>query len=52
MTPDTTAYMLLGLIVTFGSVGLYVASLFYRSSNLKQDAALLDKLKNDDQARA
>jgi len=44
MTPDTTAYLYLGLTVAFGSVALYVASLFVRVRNLLKEREMLDQL--------
>jgi hypothetical protein len=51
-TPDTSAYMIAGYVVTFVVMGLYVASIYLRSRNLKQDMSMLDELEKAEQARA
>ncbi len=38
---DTTSYMLIGFALIFGTIGLYVLSLYVRSRNLKKDLAVL-----------
>jgi hypothetical protein len=38
---DTTSYMLMGFALIFGTIGLYVLSLFVRTRNLKKDLAVL-----------
>ncbi len=38
---DTTSYMLMGFALIFGTIGLYVLSLYVRSRNLKKDLAVL-----------
>lgn len=43
-TPDTTAYLLLALSVSFGALALYVVSLVMRVRNLAQERATLDQL--------
>ena len=43
-TPDTTNYMIAGYTVIFGVMGIYIASYFIRTKNLKQDLALLEKM--------
>jgi hypothetical protein len=43
-TPDTSSYMIAGFVVTFISMGIYVASLYIRSRNLKQDIETLESI--------
>lgn len=43
-TPDTSQYMIAGYAVIFGVMGIYVASYFIRTKNLKQDLELLEDL--------
>lgn len=43
-TPDTSGYMIAGYVITFVVMGLYVASIYLRSRNLKQDMTVLQEL--------
>jgi hypothetical protein len=43
-TPDTSGYMIAGYVITFVIMGLYVASIYLRSRNLKQDMTVLQEL--------
>ena len=43
-TPDTSGYMIAGYAITFLVMALYVASLYLRSRNLKQDMSLLEEM--------
>ena len=43
-TPDTSGYMIAGYVITFLVMGLYVASIYLRSRNLKQDISVLEEL--------
>jgi hypothetical protein len=43
-TPDTTGYMIAGYAVAFIVMGLYVASIYIRSRNLKRDKETLEEL--------
>jgi hypothetical protein len=43
-TPDTSGYMIAGFVITFLVMGLYVASIYLRSRNLKQDMSMLDEM--------
>lgn len=43
-TPDTSGYMIAGFIITFLVMALYVASIYIRSRNLKQDMTTLNEL--------
>lgn len=47
VTPDTTAYLLLGLTVGIGSVALYVLSLFWRASNLHKERNTLSQIEHE-----
>lgn len=49
-TPDTSGYMIAGYAVTFLVLGIYVASLYLRSRNLRQDIAMLEQLEELAQA--
>lgn len=44
MTPDTTNYMILGYAVFSVVMAVYLASLFIRFRNLKQDLEVLEEL--------
>lgn len=44
ITPQNTAYMVLGLAVTFGILAVFVVSLWARHRNLSRDAALVAEL--------
>ena len=50
VTPDTSAYMIAGYTITFLIMGLYVASIFIRSRNLKQDMSTLEELEQVEKA--
>ena len=39
VTPDTSGYMIAGFVM-----GLYVASIYLRSRNLKQDMSMLEEM--------
>ena len=43
-TPDTSGYMIAGFLVTFITMGIYVASMYIRSRNLKQDVETLESM--------
>jgi hypothetical protein len=47
VTPDTTAYLLLGLSVGLGSVALYVVSLIWRASNLRKERDTLSQIEHE-----
>ena len=47
ITPDTTAYLLLGLTVSLGSVSLYVLSLVWRASNLRKERDTLAQIERE-----
>ncbi len=42
---NTTAYFIAGYIVIFGIMAIYLISLIVRWNNLKQDSAILEKMK-------
>jgi hypothetical protein len=44
VTPDTSGYMIAGYASAFIILAVYVASLFLRQRNLKQDLDLLTEL--------
>ncbi|HSF82089.1 MAG TPA: hypothetical protein VLA49_12685 [Anaerolineales bacterium] len=44
MTPDTSNYLVLGYVVFFTVMVIYLFSLYWRSRNLKQDVELLEEL--------
>ena len=44
VTPDTSGYMIAGYAVAFIVMGLYVASIYMRSRNLKQDMSTLEEM--------
>ena len=43
-TPDTSGYMIAGYAVAFIVMGLYVASMYIRTRNLKQDMETLEEM--------
>lgn len=43
-TPDTSGYMIAGYVIAFVLMGLYVASMYLRSRNLKQDMTMLEEM--------
>ncbi len=45
--PDTQAYLLLGLAVTFVIMGLLIGSMVIRHRNLLKDIELLEQLKDE-----
>lgn len=44
MTPDTSNYLILGYVVFFTVMVIYMFSLYWRNRNLKQDVELLKEL--------
>ena len=46
-TPETTAYLLLGLAVVAGIPLLLIGSMLIRYRNLQQDLKTLDQLENE-----
>jgi hypothetical protein len=46
-TPDTSGYMVAGYIIAFLTMGIYVASMYIRNRNLKQDLAMLESMEAD-----
>ena len=43
-TPDTNAYLLLGLVVVFGVLAIYISGLALRLRSARRDAALIQHL--------
>jgi len=50
-TPNTSGYMIAGYAVAFIVMGLYVASIYLRNRNLKQDISMLEEMEKADQPR-
>ena len=46
-TPDTSSYMIAGFAVTFITMGIYIASLYIRNRNLKQDIETLESMQTE-----
>lgn len=46
---DTGAYMILGFAVIFGTLIIYLFSLFVRRKNLKQDMETLEELEETEE---
>jgi hypothetical protein len=46
-TPDTSGYMIAGYIIAFVAMGIYIASIYIRNRNLKQDLSMLESLDNE-----
>ncbi len=42
-TAQTTNFMILGFAVIYGTIGIYVWSLYSRAGRLKKDLALLEE---------
>jgi hypothetical protein len=40
---ETTKYLIMGLVVILGTIGVYAYSLYARFQNLKRDKDLLDE---------
>jgi len=49
VTPDTSAYMIAGYAISFLIMGLYLASIYLRSRNLKQDMSMLEEMEKTGQ---
>lgn len=47
VTPDTGAYLVLGLVVIFGILATFVASMAIRYRSLKKDMQMLDQFQQD-----
>ena len=45
---ETTAYMIAGYVVIFGVMLIYLASLYIRRRNLKQDLEVLQELEQNE----
>ena len=43
-TPDNAAYLIAGLIVAFGILGVFVASLVIRFRNLRNNIRLIEQI--------
>jgi hypothetical protein len=46
-TPDTSGYMIAGYIIAFVTMGIYVASMYIRNRNLKQDLSTLESMEKE-----
>ena len=46
-TPDTSGYMIAGYALTLIVMGIYLASLSIRKTNLKRDLETLESLKSE-----
>ncbi len=51
-TPDTSGYMVAGYIIAFIAMGIYIASIYIRNRNLKQDLSTLESLENEGKSNA
>ncbi len=51
-TPDTSSYMILGYIVFFIVMAIYLISFYVRSRNLKQDLSILESMKPESRESA
>ncbi len=52
VTPDTSSYMIAGYVVAFLVMGLYLASIYIRNRNLKQDMSMLEEMEKAGQVKA
>ena len=50
--PDTSGYMIAGYAVSFIVLGIYVLSIYLRTSNLKRDAETLKSLQTTARPKA
>ena len=50
-TPDTSGYMILGYALTFIILGIYLASLYIRKTNLNRDLETLESLKSESKTK-
>ncbi|MCC6802945.1 MAG: hypothetical protein IT319_08675 [Anaerolineae bacterium] len=46
-TPDTTAYLVLALVVFFGLLALYIGTLVIRANNLRKDEVTIEQLTSE-----
>ncbi len=46
--PQNAEYLYLGLVVVFGILGAYAASIFWRFRNLQKDQQLIKQLQEED----
>jgi hypothetical protein len=46
-TPDTLSYLILGLVVSFGFVAVYIGTLISRTQSAEQDAEIIRQLEDD-----
>lgn len=47
-TPDTLAYLVLGLIVAFGILAVFIITMVARYRNLQKDIALIEQLTDEE----
>ncbi len=47
ITPDTSNYMIAGFVVSFVTMGIYIASLYIRNLNLKRDIETLESMQDE-----
>jgi hypothetical protein len=47
ITPDTSSYMVAGFVISFVTMGVYIASLYIRNRNLKQDIETLESMQTE-----
>lgn len=47
ITPDTTSYLILGLVVVFGFATLFIGSMVLRYRSYQQDLKLIEQLKDE-----
>jgi hypothetical protein len=43
-TPDTSSYMIAGYVISFITMGIYVASLYIRKNNILRDIETLESM--------
>jgi hypothetical protein len=48
-TPNTNNYMIAGYAVAFLVMGIYIASIYIRNRNLKQDISMLEEMEKSEQ---
>jgi uncharacterized membrane protein YciS (DUF1049 family) len=47
ITPDTSSYMVAGFVISFITMGIYIASLYIRNRNLKRDIETLESMQTE-----
>ena len=46
-TPDTSSYMIAGYVISFITMGIYVARLYIRNNNILRDIETLESMQEE-----